>query len=69
VEPIITKAKPQDLNARRQVIKTLGNADMVKLVFGYAKKYENRAGGYTRVTKLTDKRAGDNASLVQIEFV
>ncbi len=69
VEPLITKAKPQDLNARRYVIKNLGNADVVSLVFEKAKKYENRAGGYTRVTKLTNKRAGDNASLVQIEFV
>jgi large subunit ribosomal protein L17 len=69
VEPLITKAKPDTLTARRYVIAHLGNADAAQLVLERAKKYVDRPGGYTRVTKLTTRRAGDAAPLVQIEFV
>lgn len=69
VEPLITKAKPDTLTARRYVIAYLGNASMAPMVLERAKKYVDRPGGYTRVTKLTTRRAGDAALLVQIEFV
>ncbi len=69
VEPLITKGKPGSLEARRYLIAQLGNAEAAKLVLDKSKQYEKRPGGYTRVTKLTTRRAGDAAPLVQLEFV
>ncbi|MBU0535063.1 MAG: 50S ribosomal protein L17 [Patescibacteria group bacterium] len=39
-----------------------------KLLVDVAPKFENRAGGYTRIVKIGN-RDGDNASLARIEFV
>lgn len=69
VEPLITKGKPADLAARRHIIAALGNVDAAELVLAKAKEYVKRPGGYTRVTKLAKRRAGDAAPLVQLEFV
>lgn len=68
-EPLITKAKPGTLEARRYLIAALGNRRAAGLVLDRAKQYEGRAGGYTRVTRLPKRRSGDGAPLVQLEFV
>jgi large subunit ribosomal protein L17 len=68
-EPLITKAKVSSLESRRYLIAALGNADAAARVLERAKHYEHRPGGYTRVTRLPKRRAGDSMDLVQVEFV
>lgn len=68
-EPLITKAKAGDLTSRRRVISSLGNARAAAGVLQRAEQYRTRPGGYTRVTRLAKRRAGDGAPLVQLEFV
>lgn len=68
-EPLITKAKPGTLTARRYVISRLGNAGIAGRVLERAQQYVARNGGYTRVTRLPQRRAGDGTPLVKLEFV
>lgn len=69
VEKMITLGKKGDLAARRQLISELRDEAMAKKVFDVlAVRYEERAGGYTRVLKA-GFRYGDNAPMAIIEFV
>lgn len=69
VEPLITKAKPGTLAARRQLISRLYTAAAVaKLMNELGPKYKTRAGGYTRIIKL-GRRVNDAAEAVRIELV
>ncbi len=69
VEKLITKGKTGTLVARRTIIERLGAGQQVKiLVEEIAPKYKERAGGYTRITKLP-RREGDGSPMAQIEFV
>lgn len=68
-ERFITKAKRGDLHARRNVLGKLRRKDIVALLFEeLAPKFEDREGGYTRITKLP-ARKGDNAPMALIELV
>ncbi len=68
-ERLITKAKKGDLHNRRLVLKTFNNRDDVYRLFSeIAPRYENRPGGYTRITKIGPRR-GDNAPMAVIELV
>ena len=69
VEKLITKAKAGTVADRRLVMKHLPQKDVVNYLFDeLAPKFENRAGGYTRIIKLED-RPGDNAPVSQISLV
>ncbi|QGU03772.1 50S ribosomal protein L17 [Corynebacterium comes] len=69
VEKLITKAKDGSVAARRQVLTDVPHKDVVAYLFNeLAPKFENRAGGYTRIIKL-ENRAGDNAPMSQISLV
>lgn len=69
VEPLITKAKTDDMNSRRSVFRYLQKKEAVQELFGeVASKVANRAGGYTRILK-TGNRLGDNADTCIIELV
>jgi large subunit ribosomal protein L17 len=69
VEPLITKAKTDDMNSRRSVFRYLQKKDAVQELFGeVASKVANRPGGYTRILK-TGNRLGDNADTCIIELV
>ena len=70
VDKMITYGKKGTLVSRRKALAFLHNdSDVVKKVFDdLAKRYENRAGGYTRLIKLTERR-GDDALEVKIELV
>ena len=69
VERLITFAKRGDIAARRQVLRTLRDKDLVKELFEkIAPKYESRPGGYTRVIKIGQRR-GDNAHMAVFELV
>src|SRR5688572_17020481 len=70
VEPLITKAKDDTQHSRRTVFSYLQNKESVKTLFGeVAAKTNERPGGYTRIIKLADVRAGDNADMCLIELV
>ncbi len=69
VEALITLAKRGDLHARRVVASRLRDEATVAKLFGtLGPRYQNRAGGYTRVLKA-GFRYGDNAPLAVIELV
>ncbi|MDI6098535.1 50S ribosomal protein L17 [Actinoplanes sp. NEAU-A12] len=68
-EQLITKAKRGDLHARRRVLATVKDKDVVYALFEQiAPRYTNRPGGYTRITK-TGPRKGDAAPMAVIELV
>jgi len=69
VEPLVTKAKKNDLTAKRNLLKVLYTKKAVnKLLNNVAPNYKDRNGGYTRITKL-GARANDAAEMAKIEFV
>jgi large subunit ribosomal protein L17 len=68
-EKMITLAKRGDLHARRQVLSSLYDEEVVTKLFDViAPKYAERQGGYTRVLKLGPRR-GDAAPMAIIELV
>ena len=69
VEPLITKAKKNDLHSKRQVMKVIHDKEVVKELFSeVVPKIGDRPGGYTRVIKLGN-RIGDAASMSILELV
>lgn len=77
-DKMITLAKRGDLHARRQVATYVRREelqgtevpqDAIQKLFGdIAPRYQERNGGYTRITKLGPRR-GDAAPMVLIELV
>jgi large subunit ribosomal protein L17 len=68
-EKLITAAKRGDLAARREVLKDIPDRDVVARLFhDIAPRFEQRAGGYTRILKLGARR-GDGAPMARIELV
>ena len=69
IEKLITKAKKNDLHARRQVVALINDKDVVKELFSeIIPKIGERPGGYTRVVKLGN-RNGDAAPMAILELV
>ena len=68
-ERLITFAKRGDLASRRRVMTVIGDKGVVHALFAdIGPRYDNRAGGYTRITKI-GPRKGDNAPMAVIELV
>ncbi len=68
-EKMITLGKKGDLAAYRKAMAFITREDVVKKIFKeLAPKYEERNGGYTRVTRLGERR-GDAAEMAVIELV
>lgn len=68
-EPLITKAKTNDMHNRRTVFSYLQNKEVVTELFGdIAGKVGDRPGGYLRIIK-TGFRLGDGAETAMIELV
>jgi large subunit ribosomal protein L17 len=83
-EKLITLAKKGTLAARRQAIALLGNRQITveeddkivnkgtiigKLFSEIAPRYLDRAGGYTRIIRLSLRRLGDNGRVVLLQLV
>ena len=82
VEKLITTAKKGTLHARRQVISALTNQELFnsqgdsenqtvvqKLFNEIAPRYADRAGGYTRVIHLAERRIGDAGKQVILQLI
>jgi large subunit ribosomal protein L17 len=64
------KEKGAQVAARRLAFdRTRDNLVVAKLFDELAKRYAKRAGGYTRVLKLSDRRWGDGAETAVLELV
>jgi large subunit ribosomal protein L17 len=69
VDGLITLALKNDLPARRQAFKVLGNHQLVKHLFDeVGPRYAGGNGGYTRIVKLSQPRIGDCAPMVVFEL-
>lgn len=68
-ERLVTKAKKGDLHSLRQLRAVLlTDVAVRKLVSELAPAFKERTGGYTRVTKLGNRR-GDNAPMAELSLV
>ena len=58
------------VNARRRVLRLLGNKQAAKVCFDVvAPRFVDRPGGYTRIMKLATPRLGDAGVRAVLEFV
>jgi len=78
IEKVITKAKKaaaakdkkDALHLRRLAMTDVRDKEAVALLFNEkVKEFTGRAGGYTRIYKLSPRRVGDAAEMALIEFV
>ena len=68
-EKLITKAKRGDLHSRRLVLTSVTDPVIVRRLFDeIAPSLAEREGGYTRITKIGNRK-GDNAPLAIIEII
>src|SRR5881392_325875 len=68
-ERLITFAKRGDLHAWRRVLSVVRDKEVVHALFAeIGPRFAERAGGYTRITKI-GPRKGDNAPMAVIELV
>jgi large subunit ribosomal protein L17 len=69
-ERLITLAKRDTLNARRLAFARTRDEVVVAKLFGeLTERYKARAGGYTRIVKVSERRWGDSAKMAMIELV
>jgi large subunit ribosomal protein L17 len=68
-EQMITLGKKGGLHSYRQALAFITDKKVAEKVFMVlTPRYQERTGGYTRITKL-EPRIGDNAPMVQLELV
>lgn len=66
---LITLGKQNDLAARRRAFDFVRSQSVVQKLFGQlAPRFQDRAGGYTRIYQL-GHRLGDGASMAMIEYL
>jgi large subunit ribosomal protein L17 len=70
VDRLITLGKSKASHSRRMAFdRTRDKAVVEKLFTTLAERYQARAGGYTRVLKLAERRWGDAAEMAVLELV
>jgi large subunit ribosomal protein L17 len=68
-EQMITLGKKSGLHSYRQALAFIIDKKITEKIFSeLGPRYQDRTGGYTRITKL-ESRLGDNAPMVQLELV
>jgi len=68
-ERLVTFGKRGDLHARRRVLSVIGDKEVAHVLFTeIAPLVADREGGYTRITKIGNRK-GDNAPMAVIELV
>lgn len=68
-EKIITQGRVDSVHSRRRVRRWISDRDLIKKLFeDIAPRYQDRPGGYLRITRL-GPRKGDGAELARLEFV
>lgn len=68
IEKLVTLGKSGTLASRRLLESRVGAIAAKKIATDIAPRYKERAGGYTRITKMV-RRASDGATRAVIEFV
>lgn len=78
VEKLVTISRKDSLHARRLVISRIGNhridhdefsTVVQKLFSDIGPRFMSRPGGYTRITRLSERRLGDGGPLALLSFV
>lgn len=67
VERLVTRAKVENLHNRRHLLSKLTRNATAKVLEVYGPRFANRPGGYLRLIKLNNPKAG--ASKAVLEFV
>ena len=68
MEKLVTIGKKQTLASRRALVSQVGSSAAKKISGELSETYKKRAGGYTRIIKLTP-RLTDGSPMAIIEFV
>ncbi len=68
VEKLITRGKLGTIAVKRELNVKVGPKARKMIIDTLAKKYEDRRGGYTRITKMP-RRLSDGSAMAIIEFV
>lgn len=68
IEKLITLGKKDNMATRRLLESRVGKIAAKKIATDLSPRYKERAGGYTRITKMV-RRASDGAAQAIIEFV
>lgn len=68
IAKLVTLAKKQNVASRRLIAGQIGDKATKKLMDEVAVQLKDRTGGYTRITKLGQRRS-DASFMVLIEFV
>lgn len=67
-EPLITRAKRNDLHSRRLVAREIRDPEVLKKLFDeIAPRFSDRNGGYLRITRIGWKK-GDSAPLALVQL-
>jgi len=68
MEKLVTLGKKETLASRRLIESRVGAMAAKKIVLDISPVYKERAGGYTRITKMVQRKT-DGAPMAVIEFV